>query len=332
MKPPVFIVGLPRSGSTLLSKIINETPDILSFNDFYYIQKVFEINAETGPLDRKQIHQLVDWIIQFTKRRSCSGDDFIGQFHFNEKKLADLQEEMISKHTKASTTWATLMEEGLLQLADMAGKKRWADKTPQNFMHLKLIRQGFPDAAILFLLRHPYKVLASYKHAKGQGHNPLRYHPLVYAVYWRNAVRRYFQAVKADDAVAMIRYEDILADTRKTANQLNVVLGTNIRKLDIGLMGSNTSFKKGIPKSITPTEKWICWQIAQKEMMIIGYKCNKERPRACDLPGLFFQTLKFIFFQLFRLMRSKNSRQRIFTVIKQTIGIKKISFKYAEKN
>ena len=53
----IFIVGLPRSGSTLLSRLINESPDILCVNDLYYVQRVLAENADGGLLEPGSNHK-----------------------------------------------------------------------------------------------------------------------------------------------------------------------------------------------------------------------------------------------------------------------------------
>ena len=37
---PIFVVGQPRSGSTLLTRILNEARELFVINDFYVLQKI----------------------------------------------------------------------------------------------------------------------------------------------------------------------------------------------------------------------------------------------------------------------------------------------------
>ncbi|MEC4985999.1 MAG: sulfotransferase [Oscillatoria sp. PMC 1068.18] len=43
---PVILIGMPRSGSTLLTRVLNESSETLFLvNDFYYLQHVDSVNG-----------------------------------------------------------------------------------------------------------------------------------------------------------------------------------------------------------------------------------------------------------------------------------------------
>lgn len=97
----------------------------------------------------------------------------------------------MDRQKRSPYEWHDLMNDLLMSVAVSAGKCRWADKTPQNFYHFYLLAERFPAARFIFLFRDPRSILASYKYARGKGHDARRYHPVVYSLYWRSAVRFY---------------------------------------------------------------------------------------------------------------------------------------------
>ena len=59
-RAPVFVVGLPRSGSTLLSRVLNDADDILSVNDLYCVQVAIADGVMNHSLDDPQTARLID--------------------------------------------------------------------------------------------------------------------------------------------------------------------------------------------------------------------------------------------------------------------------------
>lgn len=320
MKNQIFLIGLPRSGSTLLSKILNMTPDILSINDLYYVQTVQAADAINGKLTPNQAADLADWIFDLAWERSFTNNDFVGQFKLKKKDIFHIRKNIIALHQKNPLNWAELMDVVLSRLANKAGKTRWADKTPQNFMHIELLYKNLPEAAFLFLFRDPRHILASYKYIEGGGHDKRQYHPFFYALYWRTAVRKYFQVRNKISDIEMIRYEDLISNFKKTTRQLNSFLLTQIQPVDPNTIGSNTSFQSRKKKSINPTEKWICQKICASEMKALNYELDKVKPLWKDLPDLILTSIRFMGFQVSRFVFSKDGRKRILSLITQILS------------
>lgn len=119
---PVFLVGFPRSGTTLLDQILDAHPDIQV--------------AEELPL---------------LKSMKTAMDAFPSAYpqslmHLSEKKRNDMRRLYAGQVT----------ERGF----DMANKI-FVDKMPLNLVHVGLINRVFPDAKIILALRHPADVVLS---------------------------------------------------------------------------------------------------------------------------------------------------------------------------
>lgn len=312
---PVFVMGLPRSGSTLLSRLLNETDDILSVNDLYYLQAVLAEDAEQGTLSRPQLTRLLDNLLEVISTRATAEEEFIGQFSVSAEQIDEIRQSVLLRAENGPLTWADLMNQVLTAVAKCAGKTRWADKTPQNFYHFELLEKCFPNASFVFLFRDPRNILSSFKFASGEGHDARRYHPVAYALYWRSAIR-YYLRLKEKANVAMVRYEDIVGATQDTCARLSSFLCTTIRTTDISSIGHNSSFRKGPRKGVTGLEMRICERLCAAEMAELGYSTKYEPARPTDVLDLTRTSAVFAAFQLRRFVADKDARGRIVTFFK----------------
>lgn len=307
----VFVLGLPRSGSTLLSRLINTTPDILSVNDLYFLQAAIALGAAERGLTEADMQQLTDELLRVIDTRANANDEFIGQFSISPQQIAEIREAALAQGAAAGWLWHELMNFLLTKVAESTGKSRWADKTPQNFYHFQLIAERFPRARFVFLFRNPYSILASYKFASGEGHDLRRYHPFVYSLYWRSAVR-FYNTVKDHPAVSMVRYEDIVDDPDGVCSALGAFLDTQIAVPELTGLGHNSSFARGGRKQISDTERWICDRICAGEMRSIGYTPSPvSRPSVIGLGEVLATSARFSLFQFSRLAGDRNARGRV---------------------
>ncbi len=121
-RSPVFVVGFPRSGTTLLEQMLDAHPDFQSMDE------------------RAYIHDLIE------------GMQLVGQRY--PEDLAGLSEEDADQ--LRNTYWRQVGR----VLPDL-GDRRLVDKNPLNMRCLPMIMRLFPHARIILCLRHPCDVLLS---------------------------------------------------------------------------------------------------------------------------------------------------------------------------
>lgn len=120
---PIFIVGCPRSGTTLLRLILDSHP-----------------NISCGP----ETHIIRD----FARLLDSRWKD-LSRFGLPRSYWVD--------------AFSRLFDEFQQQYARSRGRKRWADKTPAYSLHLDFISQLFPSAQIVHVVRDPAGVVASHR-------------------------------------------------------------------------------------------------------------------------------------------------------------------------
>ena len=119
---PIFVVGFPRSGTTLLEQMLDAHPGLTSMDEQPFLQGVSEQAIQHGVLYPEALGEL--------DQATCT--------------------ELRQHYWKQVGTVVTLQS-----------GQRLVDKNPLNLLHLPLICRLFPDAPIILALRHPCDVVLS---------------------------------------------------------------------------------------------------------------------------------------------------------------------------
>ncbi len=119
---PVFVVGFPRSGTTLLEQMLDSHPDFRSMDE------------------RGFVYELID-------RMQAAGQSYPGDLAGMTQPEAD----------QLRAIYAGMANRVVPDL----GQRRLVDKNPLNMLCLPMIARLFPEARIILCLRHPCDVLLS---------------------------------------------------------------------------------------------------------------------------------------------------------------------------
>ena len=119
---PVFVVGFPRSGTTLLEQMLDAHPDFCAMDE------------------RAFLHEL-------TERMELAGQAY-------PSALAEISQ---TDADQLRAVYAGMVRKVVPDL----GARRLVDKNPLNMLCLPMIMRLFPEARIILCLRHPCDVLLS---------------------------------------------------------------------------------------------------------------------------------------------------------------------------
>ncbi|MHB8528947.1 MAG: tetratricopeptide repeat-containing sulfotransferase family protein [Caulobacteraceae bacterium] len=132
---PIFIVGLPRSGSTLVDQILASH------------------SAVEGTRELHDIGMIADWV-------GCRPGD--GSAPGYPQGLVSLPRDVCAKLGGDYLEWTRALRR--------SGRPRFVDKAPWNFAHVGLIRLILPNARIIDVRRHPLACcLSAFKQHFSQG-------------------------------------------------------------------------------------------------------------------------------------------------------------------
>lgn len=196
MDSPLFIVGAPRSGTTLLRDLLRSHPRLTFPNESHFIPPAWDIWGEVrGPEDATRL-----------------GGSLLKHPAVKRWTLPD--EPILFEE---DPTFAGVVSALYVAQARMAGKPRWGDKTPQYVLRLPLLGMLFKEAQFVHIIRDGRDVARSWvRHPLGAANI------IEAALTWRTCV----QAGRRDGPLLgaaryrEIRYEVLLDDPEGTLRAL----------------------------------------------------------------------------------------------------------------
>ncbi len=225
--PPVFIVGLPGSGTTLLRSMLNSHPDLHIPFESKYFQHVWKARDELAPvLDSEAgIERLLTIFSRVIFSNTVMGD--IPLEVFREALLS------LPPHQRTLPRLLSTLSE---VPAHYHGKPRWGAKDPRFVALTDVLYALYPDCYLIHIIRDGRAVVASQvgkklKRAELKGTAPRTYPEICLPsgavvttnlLDWAAAWREHLDKVSSCAAAApsarylRIRYEDLVIKPHET--------------------------------------------------------------------------------------------------------------------
>jgi hypothetical protein len=204
---PFFIFGCPRSGTSLLSRMLAAHPKLAVPYESHLYDNIFPIVQRYGDSRRRSARaRLVSEILRTAYIRRWTPKPSLAE------TLEVIQRDGFHG-----------IVEGLMRAwAASQGKSRWGEKTPQHTLCWRDIWAGFPGLQIIHLVRDGRDVALSYKKAF---FGPKHVYPL--ARRWRNylAAAEEARANVGDQAFLQVRYEDLVTEPERELRRICRFLG-----------------------------------------------------------------------------------------------------------
>ena len=242
MNPFVFIVGCPRSGTSLLQRIVNAHPQIPITPETHWIPRLFEKRKGLTPEDMVTT-ELISRLLEQPRFTRLG----IGQ----EELLA-----MIAGGRPVS--YSSLVTAIFDSYGDAQGKALVGDKTPGYVRRMNTLHALWPQARFVHLIRDGRDVYLSMRHRplhdlKAGAFDTWSEKPvLTAALWWELNVRGGRKAGNLLGAGLYyeIRYESLIAHPREECEALSAFLGLPYD--DAMLRFNETQRKKKERRPITP--------------------------------------------------------------------------------
>jgi hypothetical protein len=192
---PLFVVGCPRSGTTLLSLMLHAHPNLAMPPETRFLVYTWRKRHEFGNLDTEDLRlQLASTVTRWGSYVRDLGLD-----------PPELREKISAGPPTIGSAFGIVFRE----FAQLHGKARWGDKRPAYYQEVDVLLRLFPDAQIVHVIRDGRSNVASLKRMPWW-----KYDSITSMATWALAeycMQRNKKRLPADTFYA-IRYESLVAD------------------------------------------------------------------------------------------------------------------------
>jgi len=208
-----FIVGIGRSGTTLLMSMLNAHPTIQAtpeVNFFVFFHSSWKNKTKFTESDFKKVDAYVQ---MFKRRKHASGFDW---------KMDVFRKEIQS----AATINFAIIYQCFYKAFVYAGKPKLIthsfDKNPINTLFLDDIITHFPNSKFVFLIRDPRANYLSRKEKVNFRKPNIYADSYRWAFYNKNSIEL---IEKHKDRFYVLRYEDLVSDAKMELNKISEFFG-----------------------------------------------------------------------------------------------------------
>lgn len=277
---PVFIVGYPRSGTTLLQSLVatQYAPAVFPETHFFSITRTKLVVRD----DRIQ-PECLDAVLEFIHEKLIISPELeryiIDATHsqcLSPKMLFEsIVYDQLSRNVPAGTISAI----------------PWMEKTPDHICELEVIHRYYPNARVIFVVRNPeYAILSRRKHFtwNDEASWPIEKH-----------VKKWIDAIEAADRfreahkqnIILVRFEDLIENRGRVMSSICEFLGTDYRSAEL------KNYTRYSGQQALPWETWkgdthknISGKIAHKKIESLS---AGDREKMAVLAGSFLERFSY---------------------------------------
>ncbi len=192
---PVFVVGMPRSGTTLIQGILCNTGQYFPIPEtHFFVRATYDLPTEN--LSKKNLKQIQQKLLK--KSRINLQHEF-PEYLSNEKEVFEYVIDQFNKD----------------------GCRTFLEKTPRHIFFYSKIIAYYPDAKFICLIREPKNVISSHF-----VNSPIQNKSVIRLSLLYNKITSAILSIKDKKNVFLIRYEDLTTKKelvlKQTCNFLNI--------------------------------------------------------------------------------------------------------------
>lgn len=226
-EPPVLVLGVRRSGTTLLRVMLDRNPELAVPDESYFVPQLARrhrgvVDREAFVDDLRRLPTLVEW-------------------QLSPARVASRLREGMSAGQAIAAVFETYAAE--------RGKPRWGDKTPLYMRHLPLLERLFPAARFVHLVRDGRDAALSFLAVPEGIMTEGWAHPrdaAGFACQWATEVgdARALGARVGAARYSELRYEDLVADPADALRRVCAFAGLTYEEAMLGYVGQTPSVLK----------------------------------------------------------------------------------------
>ena len=266
---PLFVVGMPRSGTKLLRGLLNEHSRIgIPLNETEFLPHWLRLWSSFGDLSNEVVF-------------AAFYEEVIGSIYFVHRLEEHGQRISAADwHARCTDfTPAAVFEALLRHDAEVDPGAIWGDKSPGYLAHLPLLKEAFPAARFVHIIRDARDYCMSMKQAFGKSTTRA-------AQRWQDRIALVrAQSAAFDGDYIEVRYEDLVGQPEPHLRRLCDFLGLPFEPgmLTLSRATENIGSAKGERRiEATNTEKWRT-QMPDRQRVLVE-RLAGEVLRSLDYP------------------------------------------------
>lgn len=291
---PVFIVGTPRSGTTLTARILGRHPDLFMAGENHFFEDVLARRKDLGePATSRQAQDRISRrLLNIYGRYNQMADQrrVDAQFAAGSDALTSLRE---------CTSYQEFLSVFMRLQSAASGSQRWGNNTPKDIFHVNDILEFYPNAVIVVCIRDIRDFLVSYglrwtvtRDAHRQRLRRL-YHPILTALLWRSTAQQLerLRRIVPEARLCVVRYEDLVHEPKATVQRICeaadlgysddlLAIDADNSSLGHGGVGIFTGSVGSWRERLSAADAWLAERVAGRTLTALGYE------PAAPFPGL----------------------------------------------
>jgi hypothetical protein len=295
---PIFVVGTPRSGTTLTARILDMHPAIFMPGETHFMEDIHyrrdELGPPTGPAALARLRTLYG---RYNEPPDQVRVDALWR-----------DSDFLTRLCEGVTTYEALFERFMRLQAEAAGKRRWGNNVPRDLFEVAQILRLFPDARIIACVRDLRDFLVSYREnwrksppAEIDRMRQL-YHPVITSLLWRSSMRQleHLRGHLSAEQLLVLRYEDLVRAPEVQVRRLCQFVGESYdpAMLEVGNNSSWDVQERGIfaasvgrwRSALSSVEIWIAQRIGGRHLRANGYETEPVQAPLTALAGSLLAT------------------------------------------
>jgi Sulfotransferase domain. len=299
---PIFVVGPPRSGTTLTAKILGRHSRQFMPGETHFFYDIYSRREVLGSLAAPDSFANIFARLSTLYGRYNELDD---QIRIDRLFAQDAVRERLRQCKSYKALFSTFMK---VQM-EAEGKCRWGNNAPKDIFQVREIREFFPEARFIVCVRDVRDFLLSYKYkwkATSLEHVARLkklYHPVVTSMLWKSSVGmlRVFETEVPVSHWMLVPYERLVTEPEATIRDICRLLGEDFEPDMLNINFSNSSdgrkgngiFSSSIGKwrgELEPEDAWLAQWLTESELERLGYRREKIKVNLFKVAALVLST------------------------------------------
>ena len=280
---PIFIVGTPRSGTTLTAQILGRHSNLFMPGETHFFDDIYSRKDESGPFTRETVSSVSKRLFDLYARYYEPDDQQRIEQLFSSSDSLEVELSSCLSYKDMLTRFMNV------QMVH-ENKNRWGNNAPRDLFCVDDILEFYPNAKIIVCVRDVRAFLLSYKgkwKVTGDEHvERLKklYHPVITSLLWKASMKLVPALKKMLPAasLAIIKYEDLVTDPDKTIKYICDVIEEDFEPEMLNVVthnSSNAPESRGIfptsvdrwKKDLKPEDISISQMLCKKQLYELGY-------------------------------------------------------------